>query len=303
MIASLKKEKSVLFGIAGHGVEVVLPDTFDWVRLLPAFQPFRCDSSMGNETICSIRITETPIDIEQDATTVRYDVYGLLGHWFCLMETDQNYIVEIQYVENGSHYRMITDKTFSTGTAYIDGKDANADVILSLFLMIIFGQSAVLHQTILIHASVVEKDGQGYVFLGKSGMGKSTHSQLWLRHIEGTELLNDDNPAIRLEKDGSVNIYGTPWSGKTPCYKNRKVRLKALVRLEQASANRFIWKEGVDALITLLPSCLSMRWNTFLYTEMCNLLETVIGKVKVGYLECLPDKEAALLCNYEINIL
>jgi hypothetical protein len=153
----------------------------------------------------------------------------------------------------------------------------------------------------LIHASVVEKDGNGYAFLGKSGTGKSTHSSLWLRYIEGTELLNDDNPAVRIEKDGNVSVYGAPWSGKTPCYRNRGVRLKALVRLEQATENRFTWKEGVAALITLLPSCSSMRWNSGLYAAMCNHLETIIGRVEVGYLECLPDREAALLCYEEVK--
>ncbi|MDR2806405.1 MAG: phosphoenolpyruvate carboxykinase, partial [Dysgonamonadaceae bacterium] len=187
------------------------------------------------------------------------------------------------------------DKIFSTATAYVNGKDKFAGAILSSFLMIAFAQSSVLYQTILIHASVVEKDGKGYAFLGKSGTGKSTHSSLWLRYVEGVELLNDDNPAIRIE-EGNVYVYGTPWSGKTPCYKNRKAPLKALVRLEQAPVNRFTWKKGVDALITLLPSCSALRWNTLLYTAMCNGLENVIGKVRIGYLECLPDKKAAMLC-------
>jgi hypothetical protein len=198
---------------------------------------------------------------------------------------------------------MISDKTFSLATAYVNKNDHVASIVLSSFLMIAFAQSAVLHETLLIHSSVIEKDRKGYGFLGKSGTGKSTHSSLWLRYIEDTALLNDDNPAIRVEEDGNVYIYGTPWSGKTPCYKNRRAELKALVRLEQAPENRFTWKDGVDSLITLLPSCSSMRWNTLLYTGMCNILEEVIVKVKVGYLECLPDKNAALLCYNELKKL
>jgi hypothetical protein len=34
--------------------------------------------------------------------------------------------------------------------------------------------------------------------LGKSGTGKSTHSRLWLDYVEGSELLNDDNPVVRI---------------------------------------------------------------------------------------------------------
>jgi hypothetical protein len=251
--------------------------------------------------MCSVFVVEQPIVIDPDSVKVLSEVSGVLGHWFCLMETEQNYIFDIQFVEKGNCFRMVSDKMFSIATAYVDREDTFAGTILASFLMIAFAQSSVLHKTLLIHASVVEKDQRGYAFLGKSGTGKSTHSSLWLRHIEGTKLLNDDNPAIRIEDDCSVYVYGTPWSGKTPCYKNRRVPLKALVRLEQAPRNCFTRKEGAEALITLLPSCSALRWNTLLYTAMCDELEELIGKVKIGHLKCLPDRDAALLCYEEVG--
>ena len=253
--------------------------------------------------MCCIRIVEKPIDIESGSIKVLTEISETFGYWFCLMESEQNYIIDVQSVKNGIRYRMVSDKSFSNATAYIDRKEKYIDNILSLFLMIVFAQSAVLQKTLIVHASVVENEQKGYAFLGKSGMGKSTHSQLWIKYIEGTELLNDDNPAVRIEEDGNVYVFGTPWSGKTPCYRNRRIPLKAMVRLEQASANCFVWETGVNALISLLPSCQSMRWNTLLYTEMCNLLEEIINKVKIGYLKCLPDKEAALLCYEEVKKL
>ena len=297
----LPEEKRILFCIATYLIEVVIPETFNWERLLPSFKPFKWNAHAEKEVICSIRIVKKPIHTEQNSAKVLHEVSNVLGYSFCLMETEHHYIADIQFIENGNHYRMASDKFFSNATVYVDWDDEYAGLIFSSFLMIAFTQSAVLHKTLMIHASVVEKDEKGYAFLGKSGTGKSTHSALWLRYIEGAVLLNDDNPAIHIEEDGSVNIYGTPWSGKRPCYKNRKVSLKALVRLEQASANRFTWKKGVDALITLLPSCSSMQWNALLYNEMCNLLEEVIAKVNVGRLDCLPDKEAALLCYEEMK--
>ncbi|MDR1527485.1 MAG: phosphoenolpyruvate carboxykinase [Dysgonamonadaceae bacterium] len=298
---SLQEEERFWFCIAGHFMELVVPRTFDWEGLLLSFKPFKSYASNGKVAMCSIRVVEQPIAIEQDSAKVLNEVSDVLGHWFCLKETEQNYIFDIEFIEKGNRYRMVSDKMFSTATAYIDRKDPVAGIVLSSFLMIAFAQSAVLHKTLLIHSSVIEKDRKGYAFLGKSGTGKSTHSSLWLRYIENTDLLNDDNPAIRIEENGNVYVYGTPWSGKTPCYKNRRAELKALVRLEQAPENHFIWKEGVDSLITLLPSCSSMRWNTLLYTGMCNILEEVIDKVKVGYLKCLPDKDAALVCYKEVQ--
>ena len=299
----LPEEERILFCIAGHFMEVTVPDTFDWERLLHSFKPFRRYSSDGQKVTSSLRVVEQPIVVEPGSARVLSEVSGILGYWFCLMETEQHYVSAAQYVEKGNCYKMLSDKTFSTSTVYMDAKDPSAGILLSSFLMIVFAQSAVLHGTLLVHASVVEKDRKGYAFLGKSGMGKSTHSSLWLRYVEGAELLNDDNPAIRIEEDGEVYVYGTPWSGKTPCYKNRRALLKAFVRLEQAPENCFTWKEGTDALIALLPSCSSMRWNTLLYNGMCNLLEELVGKIKVGYLKCRPDQEAALLCYEEMKKL
>ena len=107
---------------------------------------------------------------------------------------------------------------------------------------------------------------KGYLFLGKSGTGKSTHSQLWLKHIPGTELLNDDNPAVRLIND-EVIVYGTPWSGKTPCYKNKQVPIGAFVKLEQYPENIIRREPPLKAFATLLTSTSSMLWDKPLYEK------------------------------------
>lgn len=36
--------------------------------------------------------------------------------------------------------------------------------------------------------------------------------------------MNDDNPVVRVI-DGEAMIYGSPWSGKTPCYRQVKAPL------------------------------------------------------------------------------
>lgn len=105
-----------------------------------------------------------------------------------------------------------------------------------------------------VHASVIMKEGKAVAFLGKSGTGKSTHSRLWLENIPKTELLNDDNPIIRIHPDGKVLIYGSPWSGKTPCYKKVSVPLAGVVRLSQAPFNKITRLSGIQAYACLFPS-------------------------------------------------
>lgn len=94
------------------------------------------------------------------------------------------------------------------------------------------------YDTILLHGSCIAVDGEGYLFTAKSGTGKSTHTALW-REMLGKQavMINDDKPLIRIAKDNSATVYGTPWDGKHRLSSNISVPLKAICILERASEN------------------------------------------------------------------
>jgi hypothetical protein len=133
------------------------------------------------------------------------------GAYIVLMSTDTD--------KDGWCYVHI-DNHFTEATLASCGKLSTRSYGLTNALMMLFAFAGATRRTLLFHASVIKERGRGFLFLGKSGTGKSTHSALWLKHIAGTELLNDDNPAVQISPDGTPMVYGTPWSGKTPCYKN-----------------------------------------------------------------------------------
>jgi len=88
----------------------------------------------------------------------------------------------------------------------------------------------------LMHASVIEVDGEGYAFLAHSGTGKTTQTRLWLEHFgDRARVINGDKPLIRLDADGSFIAYGTPWCGKEGMGCNASVPLKALFLLERSA--------------------------------------------------------------------
>ena len=102
---------------------------------------------------------------------------------------------------------------------------------------ILFNIAALPRGAVAFHSSVIRYRGRGVLFLGESGTGKSTHTRLWREHIPGAELLNDDSPIIRAT-DSEAFVHGSPWSGKTPCYRNERCPITAVVRLSQAPHNR-----------------------------------------------------------------
>lgn len=149
--------------------------------------------------------------------------------------------------------------------------------------------------SVAIHSSVVICQGKTVLFLGESGTGKSTHAQLWLRAIAGSKLLNDDSPIVRIPEKNPV-CYGSPWSGKGNCYKNESYPIAAIVRLRQSSSNRIYQLNKIEAFSALYPSCPpSFSTDSDLTDHICNTLSTIIEKIPVYTLECLPDVAAAQL--------
>ena len=164
-------------------------------------------------------------------------------------------------------------------------------------IMVMYALATANSQTALFHSSVVSYQGKAYMFLGHSGTGKSTHSSLWLKYIEGTELVNDDNPVVRII-DGVARVYGSPWSGKTPCYRNVVYPVGAIVKLDQAPYNEIKRLKGVRAYAAVVPSISGKRWDKQVADGLHETENLLAQLVPVWHLDCLPDEAAARLsCN------
>lgn len=168
-------------------------------------------------------------------------------------------------------------------------------------LMVLYALATAAKGTALFHAAIVSYQGKGYMFLGPSGTGKSTHARLWLRHIEGTELVNDDNPVVRISDDGQATVYGSPWSGKTPCYRNVNYPLGAIVLLSQAPYNKIQRLSGIQAYASLVASISGKRWDAAIADGLHWTENQLASSVPMWHLECLPDAAAAQLCNLEVK--
>ena len=168
------------------------------------------------------------------------------------------------------------------------------DCCINNALMMLYTVACSYNDSLMIHSSVTIFEGGGYSFLGRSGTGKSTHSRLWHENIPGTELLNDDNPVIHLV-NGKPYIYGTPWSGKTPCYKNKHVPLRGIVKLSQAPHNKIERLGIIHAFASFMPSCSNIRWDKAASEATTKTITKVVEACPCYHLDCLPDADAALL--------
>lgn len=217
-----------------------------------------------------------------------------------LWDTPQGYLFQVSPLPGFPvAVRLLSQKNFSAAHMSLSGTD---DVFgLNNSLMLLFAFASASRGALEMHASVVMHQSKGYLFLGRSGTGKSTHSRLWLENIPGTELLNDDNPVLRLMPGGQARVFGSPWSGKTPCYKAKDVPVGAIVRIQQAPANDIVRLSPLQAYASLMASASAFRPFREQAEGWHRTLEALSGTVPCFTLSCLPDAAAAQLCHQTVH--
>jgi len=287
-----------LFSIAGHVVGICFsPSDINDISLLPSFAPFRWTSAETVKPLLTLCVDDT-LQPEKERKLLRNFDTGN-GNTLVYQLPDKGYQFIIRDTKDRDCSLLIANADFSECRCALNGDVTMRQFGLNNALMLCYAFAGSHYQTLLVHASCIAYNGCGYPFIAKSGTGKSTHSSLWLQHIEGTELMNDDNPVIRII-DGTPYIYGSPWSGKTPCYRNIVRPLGAIVNISRASANSIEQLGPVQAFAALLPACSSMMWDSVINDNLCNSLTTIISTTPIYTLHCLPDEAAARLCQSTI---
>ena len=269
------------------------------LRLLPSFAPFRTEESEGRPLFFRLRIDDTlrPVPKEQRERIRKFDTGN--GETVVDLLSDGGYQYIIKDICGRECCLLRTNKDFDECECALNGNYNMRSFGLNNALMLIFAFAGSRQDTLLIHASLVRQNGYGYAFIAKSGTGKSTHVSLWLRHLPGCDLMNDDNPIVRII-DGEAFIFGGPWSGKTPCYRNVKARLGAITRIDRAESNSIEKLPPIEAFASFLPSCSSMKWDEDIFNRICNTVTKIVETTGIYTLHCLPNEEAAIICHEAI---
>lgn len=283
--------------IAGLRVRIELHDEYEGLKMPESYMPF---------------VTEPTNDAPDVALTVKSG-YERAAEGMNPVSSGMNDLGEARLYHNGGEYAvdllphpsssfrtMHISEDFTTGRLQLPG-DRYAAFTVDSMLRILYSQAVVLHHGFMLHSAAVVRDGKAVLFMGKSGTGKSTHARLWLKEFANTSLLNDDNPVVRVIPDGEVRVYGSPWSGKTPCYRNAEAPVEAMVRLEQAPVNRYTELSNIDAFVAVLPGVSVITHSRKLYGEACSSVVEALKCVKVGKLECTPEPAAAYECQKGIS--
>ena len=290
------------FCIAEHLIKIVFQESpYNSMRLLASFQPFNVNDDDNDKTpLFTITIDDTTKPVDKTLRERIRDFDTGNGDTIVDRITTGGYQFIVKDLNAKPCALLVANEDFSDVHCALNGNFDMRRFGLNNVMMLTYAFAGSLHDTLLIHASLVRHQGYGYAFIAKSGTGKSTHTSLWMRYIPDCDLMNDDNPVVRVI-DGKPYIYGSPWSGKTPCYRNVKAPLGAITRIDRAPANSIERLRPVEAFTSVLPSCSSMKWDKRLYRSLGDTITRIIETTPIYILHCLPDKEAAEICHKEIT--
>lgn len=288
------------FCVAGHTFHLEMPDGSPAWDLLSQYRDFTADPV--DTPLFVLRTVEELPELEKEPLLVpgsreegepRLDLYSCGEDFLVEMAPLASLPVSSRLLMSGDYRRA--------SLLFLKGSGQSMLFALNNALMLLYAFSSAPYMTLEVHASVIGNGGKGYLFLGKSGTGKSTHSSLWLKYIEGSELMNDDNPILRVGDDGVARVYGSPWSGKTPCYKNEDCPLGGIVLLEQAPHNKIRPLRGIEAYAAILTSISGKRWDKKIADGLHETENAIAMNAHVYHLQCLPDGDAARLCHETIK--
>lgn len=157
-----------------------------------------------------------------------------------------------------------------------------------------FYTELIKYNGILLHSSCVVVDDKAYAFSADSGTGKSTHTELWLKHFgDRAYILNDDKPAIRLI-DGRVYACGTPWSGKYDYSVPKNVELAGICFLERSEEN-WIRKADTGRAVFNIFSQTVRKINRDKMDNLFDVLEELFAKVPLFEMGCNISDDAVVM--------
>ena len=282
------------------------------------YEPFSVDPKLDAELIFVLKVEQNGLLCDEQRSAYqhvftdnseddmpRIEVYRSL---------EKDWLIRISQIATSPICCELACKSdFTHGTLHIDAECQDVRFCIDNGLMLMYAFRTAPLMTLEMHAAVVVKreamgnglsaigeergdEAKGYLFLGRSGTGKSTHARQWLAAFEDAWLLNDDNPILRVMNDGQVRVYGSPWSGKTPCYKNADVPVGAIVKLSQAPHNKLETISLPQAYAYMLSSASGLKMEQTMADNMFETIKHIITHTPCYHLACLPNEEAAKVC-------
>lgn len=184
------------------------------------------------------------------------------------------------------------------------GGDLNVSLIkICLYNMFreMFFYYATVNGYIPIHSASIIYNEKAYLFSASSGVGKSTHTNLW-HDIYGVDILNGDVCLCKpFLKEKRAYAYSLPWCGTSGIYSNKKALLDGVVFLARGRENKVLCIERKETGLGLFINNFSIFLDERIVDHVVSTINDLVKCIKGYKLWCLPNKEAVELIKNKIS--
>lgn len=156
-------------------------------------------------------------------------------------------------------------------------------------------------ETVILHAALVEVAGWGILFMGPSGVGKSTRADLWKRY-GGADIINGDRVFVNRDPDGGWKAYGSPCAGSSGYYVNRQAPARAVVVIVRGGDDEISLRrlKGAAAFREIYKNTALRRWNAYAAEAVSLVIAGMVREVPVYEMISPPDIRAVELLRKEL---
>jgi hypothetical protein len=222
-------------------LSLVIPGPHLWEKALSRYREFAANSEVG-----------LPVVLRSDAQSDARPV-----------PDDPNF----SYVLDDASLRLDSSGAEFHGVRHEYALDSLIRILLTMVLL--------PQRGFLLHAATVVRDGRAYVFMGRSGAGKSTVASL---SPAGT-VLTDEISLLRFS-DGCWQAYGTPfWGEFRAAGQNEHYPIAGVYALVQSAEDRVESLTTKEVIKALLPCVLFFTPTVEANQDMLRLMLQFVTQV------------------------
>ena len=229
-------------------------------------------------------------------------------------ENEQGYIILFPSMNQIREVHMTRDGRFAQ--IYVKGVDKEKtkeelfNAIRHFFLFFAQRQGF-----FAIHSASILYRDQVWIFSGHSGMGKSTHTNIWKEQF-GTEIINGDLNLIGWSNGGQDNIgqsvnkqslkghpivYGMPWCGTSGIASTKLYPLGGIVLLGRSDNDHFESLQNDQKIVRVMQRMISPVWTEDMLEANLKCAAKLAKEVPIYYLLCTKEPSAAYVMKARID--
>lgn len=268
------------YDIAGITLKLHCPD-----EIIPdELAPWKTDSPEG-KTIQNLYfhihkdLERTPVSLERTLTT--FDI--------SILEDKENYYFSFPLALYITQARM----DFTGRDVHIFYRNENVTELKNEILQAMgtfFFFLAQKNGLFAVHSASIIYENKAWLFSAPTGVGKSTHTNMWNRNL-GVRVFNGDINLIK-EDNGEFKVIGIPWCGTSGIYALGEIPLGGIILVKQDPDDFVEELSDEDRIISLLHRTISPMWKTCQGRLNLEWAEKVPAKALVCKLHCTMENKA-----------